>query len=46
MFFAKKNGGFCFFTRIQPNKTVIKAKTGNYFFYFFVKYSFKPESYN
>ena len=36
MFFAKKqkNGGFFFFTRIQPNKIVIKAKTVNYFFIF------------
>ena len=45
-FFAKKNCGFFFFTRIQPSKIVIKAKTVNYFYIFFVKYSFKPESYN
>ena len=36
MFIAKnkKIGGFFFFTRIQPNKIVIKAKTVNYFFIF------------
>ena len=35
MFFAKKKiGGFFIFTRIQPNKIVIKAKTVNYFLIF------------
>ena len=35
MFFCKKKiGGFFFFTRIQPNKIVIKAKTVNYYFFY------------